>query len=68
MAWDEDHLAQGVRHTSEEAWVSFKTLATEDAGIPSRLAVMSSTYSSPLPLGRIPTPMRDEGEQAPRVP
>ena len=44
MAWDEDYLAQGFRHSSEEreageAWASFKTLATEDAGIPNRLAV-----------------------------
>ena len=44
MAWDGDHLAQGFRHSSEErvageAWASFKTLATEDAGIPNRRAV-----------------------------
>ena len=44
MAWDEYYLAQGFRHSSEErvageAWASFNTLATEDAGIPNRRAV-----------------------------
>ena len=28
--------------------------------------IMPSTYTPPLPIGRIPTPMRDEGRQAPR--
>jgi len=44
MAWDEDHLAWGFRHSTGageagEAWASFNTFATEDAGIPNRRAV-----------------------------
>lgn len=44
MSWDEDRLAEGFRHSTEageagEAWAPFKTLATEDAGIPNRRAV-----------------------------
>ena len=38
MAWDEDHLAEGFRHSTGEgeageARASFSTLPTEDAGI-----------------------------------
>ena len=44
MVWDEDHLSEGFRDSTGErvlgkAWAPFKTLATEDAGIPSRRAV-----------------------------
>ena len=55
MAWDEDHPAEDFRHSSVEigadgVWASFSTLATEEAGIPSRRGrncVFS--YSGPLP-------------------
>jgi hypothetical protein len=44
MAWDAVHLAEGFRHSTGageagEAWASFNTFATEDAGIPRRRAV-----------------------------
>ncbi len=69
MAWDKDHLAKGFRHSTGEgeageARASFSTLPTEEAGIcrPYHHAV----NLPPLSIGRIPTPMRDEGRQAPR--
>jgi len=47
MAWDKDHLAKGFRHSPVEieadgVWASFNTLATEEAGILTRLAVSRS--------------------------
>ena len=78
MAWDKDHQANGVQdcswglgHVGSGPITNTITRSSQErrwrqSYPPTRPSCRQT--SPPLPMGRIPAPMRDEGEQASRVP